>query len=492
MSQPATSSAAPSPQKVVIDQRDNFAGRFGMVLRSSAIFYFRQSEVFRTTISVLNYWKLKRDVQVLLVASLRSLDGTLVGREPLRFDVADVINYVPALSGDFEGSVEIEVFATQNMVIPYAAIIAYYDTPRGHTMVHSYARAYSRYEVEDGRILSKGEEGCWTLRDTAERRSFGVFHNGPGVVPPQDVTLRVQRANHAEGALVKTFTLPELRPYQTVRIVPAEHFPELATLLAGGTGFAQLSFQLGESFTRMLVGHESTDGRDCQVTHSNFNYRVHQTNLLPETIDRCFMYVPSMGRDGKSLVIYPDANEGEYVASWDGQAKTFRSGDGFEAPIEGGMVEVRRNDGPMPSRVVAAIAFAGAQGALPAEISLGVVSVEQPPKRLWWGPIQWNDARKSRLVLHDLPAVYGAPAEGATVAISLYGAQPGAPLKTTLPLSELPAFERGIPLDTLFPDAATKLGGQPGYYTAFSEYPGLTAYTVTESATGSCTVEHGF
>jgi hypothetical protein len=97
---------------------------YGQVLRASGIFYFKQSATFKTTISFLNYWVLKREIKVAIVASIRDLSGQLIRRESLEFEPGMVINYCPEDLGDFEGSIEIEAFGNTNLVIPYAGIMA--------------------------------------------------------------------------------------------------------------------------------------------------------------------------------------------------------------------------------------------------------------------------------------------------------------------------------------------------------------------------------
>ena len=147
-------------KKVYISQKDNYAGAFGLVYRSSANFYFRQSNTFKTTISFMDYWRIKRGISVMVVASTRSMDGKLLMREQLTFKNGSIINFSPDMlrSGIaiFEGAIEIEVFASENMVIPYSAIMAVYEAENSISMVHSYSRTYSPHEVEEGRTISAG------------------------------------------------------------------------------------------------------------------------------------------------------------------------------------------------------------------------------------------------------------------------------------------------------------------------------------------------
>ena len=74
---------------------------------SSAIFYYRSDSKVNTTISFLNYWKMKRQIDVHLMATLRRMNGDIVLQEEISFDGLDVINYSPNVSGATDYSVEI-------------------------------------------------------------------------------------------------------------------------------------------------------------------------------------------------------------------------------------------------------------------------------------------------------------------------------------------------------------------------------------------------
>lgn len=167
-------------EQKLISQRNTFSENFGSVLRSSAIFYYKYSSKFKTTLSFMNYWLTKRNLDVTVIASLREMNGKLLRREPISFGQGTVVNYRPLLNDRpfFEGSIEIEVFSNKNLFIPYAAVMAIYESQKGISMVHSYSRTYYPHEIEEDRIITKGEESCWTLRDTNKSRSFCVLHNG--------------------------------------------------------------------------------------------------------------------------------------------------------------------------------------------------------------------------------------------------------------------------------------------------------------------------
>ena len=215
-----------------ISQQDNYAANFGIVLRSSAIFYYRYGQNCKTTLSFMDYWRVKNNLDITIVASVRGLDGTLLLREQLSFDSGTVCNYRPRPNDAeaFEGSIEIEAFGITNLRIPYAAVMAIYESPASVSMVHSYGRVYSAHEIEEERIIAAGEESCWTLRDTASVRSFAVFHNGANEQPAQQVTLKIRRGrdNDVRAAIIP---LPAMAPFATQIIRPADYVNDLAGFL---------------------------------------------------------------------------------------------------------------------------------------------------------------------------------------------------------------------------------------------------------------------
>lgn len=479
-------------QKIFISQRDNFNANFGDVIRSSAIFYYQYGADFQTTITFMNYWLVKRGITVTILASLRDMSGQLISRERLSFYGRSVINYKPkAVSQEvFEGSLEIEVFSIADMVIPYSAIMATYETARGITMVHSYARTYSRHEVEEGRCISDGEEACWTLRDDSSCRSFAYFHNGGANVGPQNLQLSVQ--NHRGEQKKSAIRLDRLMPYQTVKIAPSKYIDDLPEFLDGQPGSAQLSFKLGESFTRMLVGHETPGSNDFQVTHSNFNYSVHQTDELEDEQARAYMYVPSIGSLPKYIVVYPDSSEGKYLMSYQAKEHHFATGERLSFFCKKGLLVFSRKDGPLPTRLVTGITAQKQTDVLPFECSLNVLTTLQPPKKFWWGLVAWNQSLKSQIIIHPLEPVYGLPGKLDSILLKLYSSASTDVIQKELSTSSLNALDDGMNLNEIFPDAEKFLAGDFGYFTMFSDYPGFTCYSTLEKCTGSMCLEHAF
>ena len=274
---------------VFLDKAHN--NTHGVVLRSSGIFYYKKSSDFKTTISLLNYWKIKRGIDVTIICSTRKLDGTLVLRERIQFDTSDVINYIPHIAGiteqsDFEGSVEVEAFSSEDLVIPYAAIMVIYESKFGISMTHTYGRIYSMHEIEEGNILPICEETCChSLLSSKKGKSYFIFHNGSYTTPAQESVLSL--LNHLGQRITEKLRLNALNPYETVKIDPRNYFENYDQFLNNNPGNLSISFTLNKTaFPRLLSVNESLDKNDFQVNHSNFNLskiigpKLKQKNLI--------------------------------------------------------------------------------------------------------------------------------------------------------------------------------------------------------------------
>jgi hypothetical protein len=478
---------------IKINQAANFKNDFGYVCRASGIFYFKQNQNFQTTISLLNYWKLKRNLRVGILASVRSLDGKLLRRDTPNFDKGFVVNYRPEVPENFEGTVEIEAFSAENMVIPYAALMAVYQTPKSISMVHSYARIYSSHEIEEGRTISIGEESCWTIRDSEKIKSFCIFHNGSAEQAAQKLFLSVV---NTKGEQMEAFIeLPPLAPYATVKVFPQDHIKDLAEFLSGDIGNARLSFLLKNSFTRMLVGNESFSGDDFQVTHSNFNYSKHKTDAAGESNGiKGYMWVPKIPGRKTELLIYPDSDPGSYSVDRSGKSMSFKTGEIKKIEFNGQKDEIisfQREDGRLPARLVTGIVLENPQSQLPAECSLGVIHEHFRTRHTRWGLCTFGRGIRSFLVLKPYESVYGKIPADTSFEIRLFSKTDKEVLTATISGEDLKSFATGKAFDEMFPAALGK-ESDFGYYMITSKYGGLNVDSYIENETGCLAYEHAF
>ena len=87
-------------KQVYLKQEDNYQKNFGIAYRSSTIFYFKKSKHFSTTINYMNYWPIKMSMEVMVIASLRNMEGKLISRERVNFGNGMVVNYSPKINSE--------------------------------------------------------------------------------------------------------------------------------------------------------------------------------------------------------------------------------------------------------------------------------------------------------------------------------------------------------------------------------------------------------
>lgn len=472
--------------KVLISQADNYAGNFGKVLRSSAIFWVKNSRHLTTTISFSNYWKYKNFTDVTIVLNLRMMSGKLVSRQTISFDETMVCNYSPPK--DFEGSVEVEAFSIKNIRIPYAAVMAVYESTGSISMVHSYARAYSQHEIEEKRTLSVGEESCWTLRDSAHITSFAVIHNGPTKQESQSVQLSIRNSEGKE--LATTVAFEALEPFETKIIEPKEHFQNLVEWLDGLPGNGRMSFNLSGGFTRMLCAVKKNDDSELQVTHSNFDYSSHSTDTITEGILRAYMRTPNVNSGtNQEIVVYPDTDTGEYNLIANEEIRKFSTGT-IQRLIyntsNGQLVEFSRKDNILPTRIVTALRLNSKKSKLPAECSMGVVHHTRPNKHFHWmiASLKFN----SEICWVDFQEVYGGCPNDAELVFKLYSPNSTDVFIRNLKKQDLPN-EHLFNLNEIFDDLPSTEDFL--YLTCWSSYGGFMFFS-TMNKNESITIEHSF
>jgi hypothetical protein len=460
---------------------------------SSAIFYYPDDRHVDMTISFLNYWKIKRQIDVDLVATTRRMGGEVVLREEISFDGHDVINYRPNVEESAGCSVELVASSDDNLVIPYTAMVGVYETARGISAVHSYGRAYSDLEIESGEVHTTGNEGSWTIRDSDKIRSFSVFHNGHRTQPAQTVKLTI--INERGERRSANIACPAMEPFGSFRICPQDHIGDLVDFLDAGVGVAAVLFSVQNSFPRMLIGNEAIDGGDMQVTHSNFNFSSQPTDYMDDLDDSVCKYYPGRLGEGREMLIYPTIVPGRYTARHGDKEFAVQDGTITRIPMSQSprMIDFSRDEGEMPTRMPLGLVVQDNDGVLPSECAFSAMTDLEPPKRFHWGICAADKKRRTRLVVMDLEKIHGGMPADLTISISLYGSV-GQPIqKATLTKEDLAGLHDGVYLDQLFPDVAALMGGDFGCYVVFCEYGGLICYSIMEkSSTGSVALEHSF
>ena len=267
---------------------------------------------------------------------------------------------------------------------------------------------------------------------------------------------------------------------------------QLAGFLDGEIGNASLSFRLSGAFSRMLVGNERVDGSELQVTHSNFNYSIHETDHVAADADFASMVIPNLAGSRQRVIVYPDSDPGRYEVSQAAAVRSFQTGEIVAVPVGGETLEFRRRDGSLPSRLVTGLELAREGDHVAAECSLGVIHGNRPPKRFHWGVCAIDESFDSMMVVTDLANHYGALPDDAEIVLRLYSDGRTDMLERRLTARDVRGFRDGVAFGELFPDGAAFLAGDFGYFSLFCSYGGLFVYSSLHNGAGSLTLEHSF
>ena len=459
---------------LLINQEANYAGQFGAVFRSSAIFF--KPKGIKTTISFSNYWKFKNGYKVGIVFTTRNLKGKLISRKEVSFEKSNVINYeVVNLE---EGSVEVEAFSSDNLRIPYAAIMVIYESKRGVSMVHSYARNHSLIELEDDNVILQARESCWTLRVAGNTSNKAIFHNGHIALEAQEAVFKVSRVDGVEEQI--KFTIPKVEKFETVIFDAEVIFPELKQFLGKQDAWGTLHFDSQSSFTRLLILWENLEYGEVQVTHSNFDYSAHQTNMV-ESSKPAYMVLPLICNEIPTAIVYPKFATGNYILN---ERERFSSG----IVINGKHLNLafQREDGQLPARIVtAATGKLNEKTCIPFECSLGVMHEKRPPKRFHWFVISKKLPTVVHITAYNDIFPYN---EKINLIFRLYSDLNKNVVEKSLSFSSIEELPKEVKVDELF-----DLSGIDsfGYVSIFSHYIGLVVYSSLRKG-NSLTLEHSF
>ena len=470
---------------VKINQKDNYEANFGFCPRSSSIFYIPPKHI-KTSLVLSNYWSFKNNIKVFLIASYRNMNGDLLKREHINFDGKNVAEL--NIPEKLIGSCEIEAFSNTNLRIPYSAIMVVYEAKKSISMVHSYARVYSQMEVEDKKTICDGHEGCWTLKDTNEIESFAVMHNGSTLQKNQKIKLQI--TNYKGKKKYINVPISSMKPYETRVIKPREYFANICDFLEGQNGSCSIHFKVSNSFTRLLIGWETIDKTQLQVTHSNFDYSKHETDLIDCEYNYAHMPIPKIPNKKVYTLIYPEKTPGDYLISSEKIIKHSIKDQLYFSETEPQDLKIQRVDGKLPSRIVTAIEIKSKEkGILPCECSLGVAHKLVPPKRFHWSI--WSASFNSSLIISAIKKIFGNP-ENAKICIRLYSQETDRIDEEILDWEGISAdgINASLNLKKIFSPSSIDMQ-KFMYVSLFSNYGGFLTYTTLEKG-NSMSIEHSF
>ena len=250
-----------------------------VVTRSAAVFYFCHDENMTTQIHFMNYWvEKKKVVDITMRITLRIMSGETIYEKQTKItsqgahiiELGELLKEAQLTKKISEGSIEIEFFSAENLVIAYPAAIVRYVGNNWHTLSHSTPRYFSKSSGDNELRLSeiqKAEEGNITINNDDEYEPFFIIHNGGKSIPQTNIEINITSSDGTEFyEIIKNI---EWIPYQT-RIFHVKDFIDYKKFLKKNHGMLTIKYQVCGSFPRMIAGNKSNITGSWSIDHTNF------------------------------------------------------------------------------------------------------------------------------------------------------------------------------------------------------------------------------
>ena len=248
------------------------------VFRSSAVFPVLQHSECSTRISFMGYWLLKREIkEIALLTTLRGQKGEILRRDTFTIssskafsiELKNLLKESGWEEENFCGSLELEIFSTQNLVFPYPAfVLSFYREGEFNTAVHTTGRIYN--DVEDWKENDETQvpESGFDIYADPDLSSFIALTNGPlaETAPAIFYTVVSESGKRSEGS----FKLPDLAPYETIFVHLKEYLP-LAEMLDDKPGAIKLRHAFKGFFPRFLAGNFQDSFPAVSITHTYYD-----------------------------------------------------------------------------------------------------------------------------------------------------------------------------------------------------------------------------
>jgi hypothetical protein len=288
------------------------------IFRSSALFPILEKNSISTEIGFLGYWVLKRNIkEVGMVISMRGADGNLLQRKQETITEAKSFRIVAkdwldeleiAPSTEFIGSIELEVFSSQDMVFPYPAFVLTFHGEGFSTATHTTGRIYNDLEDLEGNSQVLVPETGFDVHSAKGFDPFFIFTNGSKPNTCGNIDYRLV----GEQKVVEdSFQLGKIDPFET-RFVMLKEYMDLETLLDGEKGTISLRHNFEGFFPRFVSGNFEDDQKAISITHTFFDSSEIDSDdayILPPVNDLYHSsdLLPFFSKNGtySQLVLYP-------------------------------------------------------------------------------------------------------------------------------------------------------------------------------------------
>ena len=258
---------------------------------SSTVFFgiFNPDQEIDTEISLLNHFILKRNINdVMAKVEIYDLKGHL--KKSLNLKMDEKRTYSVKLSDYFDdtfiGSIYIFFKSSENLAVPFCAVMTAVKTKKSVCGVHTYGRILEQIELGTNIDIKETIETGWTVRDQKNIKSFAVLHGGKFEL---DLKIKLEISNHKNEKKISENKV-HLNPFGSQVLVAQDLINDLINHLDGKKGHAKVYIEgIKGIFPRMLCGNYLNDtnnktilsSKEMQFTHTNFDFsKIKQPDAL--------------------------------------------------------------------------------------------------------------------------------------------------------------------------------------------------------------------
>ena len=288
-------------------------------MRASACFPVRYKKNKIDTIATLmGYWMLKRAIkEVTILITIRTSDGEkiLIHNEIVdsvksyKWSAGELLPERYKITGEFLGSIEIEVFSSRDLVFPYPAITFCYAGTHGISFVHTCGRIYNDFDdIQDNSEQVVPETG-FDIIPHKEFKPFFSFMNGP--IPVKNESIELCFINANGQTLNVSRKIEDVNPYGTAWIDIFENDKE-RDFLKERPGSIKISHNFQGFFPRFVAGNNFDNLSAVSLTHTyydttndNAETALWQNPNTKDFFDSVMMLPINEYFDSIQFVVYP-------------------------------------------------------------------------------------------------------------------------------------------------------------------------------------------
>lgn len=528
------------------------------IFRSSAIFPVFHLPGISSRILFMGYWLLKRKIpSITCVITLRSQDGSIIYRatQPIQeiksyaIELEEIMEIAQSsaiensqnqtlseksklseLGLPFIGSIEVEFYSIENLVLPYPATTVNYYGPNFSSVVHTAQRVYNDYQDMKSNSQFSVPEAGFNIYANEKISPFISFINGCEEADQFPITLHLKNSFN-ENLTLRT-NIGKLNPYQTSvvylnQLLIQENI-SLSDFLKGQPGTAKLKFHLKWIFPRIIVGNMDQSISAMSITHTYYdctqadhpsdywksleNSWHAATLLVPVRIEgsrftKIYFYpIYSPSHFAIDVEIY--SHKGEKLGSKNNvieiafSKETFQSIDVKNLAKELNIQQypwlalriIARNKHstlPIPSRIKLGFDIGASPDNLPCNICTNLQPfnpmLENKPQTFRWAPFLADQPYPTLWILNSSQHInYQRDAE---VSLTFYREQDHQKIEKKITISP-----HGFEVVTFndYPELKEFFNGRVGWATAISSNPYINTFYFAEHPSGCVGGDHGY